>query len=100
VTFWFAFALGAGTFALWFAYLFITRRLPNQPFKKWDMFIVVPFFLLNAVLIQWSLHFLAITEIHERRSFFATAMLVYLIPSLVVNLIASYPSPRSIFRRR
>ncbi len=84
---WLAVALGAMTFALWFAYLFITRRLPNQPYRKWDMFVVGPFFLLTAALIQLSLHFLGITEIHQRRSFFATAMFVFLIPSFIMTLI-------------
>ncbi len=84
---WLAVALGSVTFGLWFAYLFITRRLPNQPFRKWDMFIAGPFALLNAALIQLSLHFLSITEIHQRRNFSTTAMLVFLIPGLVLNLI-------------
>ena len=89
MTLWLAVALGAVISALWFAYLFITHRLPNQPFRKWEMFIAGPFFLLNAALIQLSLHFLGITEIHQRRSFFEIAMLVFLIPSLVMNLIIS-----------
>jgi hypothetical protein len=51
------------------------------------MFIAGPVTLLNAALIQLSLHFLGITEIHQRRSFGEIAMLVFLIPSLVVTLI-------------
>lgn len=84
---WLPFVLGAGTFALWFAYLTITRRLPNQPFRKWDMFLVGLFLLFNVVLIQSSLHILAITEIHQRRNFGANAMFAFVIPSFLVTLV-------------
>jgi drug/metabolite transporter (DMT)-like permease len=73
--------------ALWFAYLLITRRLSNQPFRKWDMHLVVVFFLLTAVLIQWTLHVFEITEIHQRRRFFAIAMGLFLFSSLVTSAI-------------
>jgi hypothetical protein len=53
------------------------------------MFIVGPFFLLTAALVQLSLHFLGITEIHQRRSFFESAMFAFLIPGLVIALISN-----------
>ncbi len=74
---------------LWFAYLLITRRLPNQPFRKWDMHLVVVVFVLTAVLIQWSLHVLDIAEIHQRRRFFAIAMGLFLFSSLITSAIMS-----------
>jgi uncharacterized oligopeptide transporter (OPT) family protein len=83
-----AVSLGGVMSALRFGYLFITRRLANQPFKKWDMLFAVLFFVLTAVLIQWTLHFLEISEIHERRRFFAIAMGLFLASSLVMNLIS------------
>jgi len=73
--------------ALWFTYLFVTRRLPNQPFRKWDMYLVGVFFLLTAGLIQWSLSMLGITEIHQRRNFGEIAMGLFAFPSLVTSLI-------------
>jgi hypothetical protein len=73
--------------ASWFAYLFKTHRLPNQPFRTWEMFLASLFALVTLALISLSLHFLGITEIHQRRSFFLNAMLAFTIPSLVVNLI-------------
>jgi hypothetical protein len=73
--------------ALWFAYLFVTHRLPNQPFRTWEMFLATLFALVTPALIQLSLHFLDITEISQRRSFFENAMLAFAIPSLVITLI-------------
>jgi hypothetical protein len=73
--------------ASWFAYLFVNHRLPNQPFRTWEMFLASLLTLVTIVLISLSLHFLGITEIHQRRNFFEIAMLVFLIPCLVMNLI-------------
>jgi hypothetical protein len=72
---------------LWFFYLIVTRRLPNQPFRKWDRHLAFLFILLTAVLIQWSLHMLEVGEIHQRRRFFAIAMGLFLLCGLLSSSI-------------
>jgi hypothetical protein len=51
------------------------------------MHLVVVFFFLTAFLIQLSLDLLDITEVHQRRRFFAIAMGLFLSSGLVTSAI-------------
>lgn len=42
---WVTVALGVLMSILWLVYLLVARRLPNQPFPKWDMLFFVVFFV-------------------------------------------------------
>lgn len=86
---WLAITLGILMSILWLVFLLVTRRLPNQPFRKWDQFSFVVFFLMTAVLIQWGLHFFNISEIHHRRVFGAIAMGLFLVSCLVSGIAFS-----------
>ena len=53
------------------------------------MYVFCLFALLVIVLIDRTLHMIAIREMDQRRSFFANAMFAFVIPSLVLNLVFS-----------
>ena len=65
----------------------VARRLrAGQTFRSWDRFVLLAWLLLELLLIQWILHLLGIKEIHLRRSFLEIALLVFVIPSFILNL--------------
>ena len=97
MTLWPAVAMGSVMSALFTGYLVVTRRLPGQPFRKWDMHLGCVFYLLTAYLINWSLCVLGITEIHQRRAFFATAMGLFAFSGFVAALMMS---PRDLDLRK
>jgi hypothetical protein len=76
--------------SFWLAYLFVTRRLRNQPFRKWDRLFYLFFFILAAILVQWSLRLFDIIDIHQRRTFFAIAIVPFLILGGAINVIFNY----------
>jgi hypothetical protein len=87
VTLWLAVVMGSVMSALWLAYLTVTRRLHDQPFRKWDGLFYVFFIVLTAILIQWGLRFFNVSEIHQRRAFGGIAMALFLMFSIVINVI-------------
>jgi hypothetical protein len=86
---WIAGVLGALMSILWLGYLLLSRRLPSQPLRNWDMLFFIIFFVLTAISIQLTLHFLNISEIHQRRRFVEIGLLLFGAPSLVMNLLSN-----------
>ena len=76
--------------ALWFTYLLTSRRLPKQPFRKWDRFLFVVFILLTAALIQFSLYILNISETHQRQTLGRIALVTFLVLGGGINVISNY----------
>jgi hypothetical protein len=96
---WIAVILWVLMALLWLSFLFVTRQLPNQPFRKWDRLFYVCFIVLTAIVIQWSLYLLDISDLHQRRTFAFLAIVLFLIGGAAVNVIFNYWPGRVSSRR-